>query len=378
MSPIRKALSCPLRAGARPVRGARRQRPDRLREPRLREPDHRRQPRLPHRRRLGAGRAHVHRREEGRAQGPEPGRRGRRPGAGHHRHRRRRVGSWAARGGRGCLLRDQQLRLPPLHARHRAGQRRPGADGVAARPLHDHAGQRGDRQHRDPRHPRPRQRGLPRPEQHPRLHPVRQRDALDRERARGGRRHALGRLGRRRRLRRRRPTRLPHLRRAELRGQDHAREPRRARARGPPVLPGRRQPHPRLHEALRQGLPQPVPLPAAARRARRRGRGLEHARGARPAPLRPAGQELRLALLRGHDPDARLQGRPRVRRPSTPSRRAPTWARPTTTPRIRREPPMPGRSTRPRTTPSPIATSTSSATTRTGRSTWWRSTIRTR
>ena len=92
------------------------------------------------------------------------------------------------------------------------------------RALHDHAGQPGDRVHRDPRHPRPLQRRLPACEQHARLHPLRQRDPLDRDAfvrrptARSGSARAT------------RPTtatwtrsRFAHVRRAELRRQDHAR-----------------------------------------------------------------------------------------------------------------------------------------------------------
>ena len=63
--------------------------------------------------------------------------------------------------------------------------------------------------------------------------------ALDRHRALGARRHALGRLRRRRRLRQRGPARAARLRRAELGRQDDPRRPQRPRPPRSPVLPGR-------------------------------------------------------------------------------------------------------------------------------------------
>ena len=102
----------------------------------------------------------------------------------------------------------------------------------------------------------------------------------------------------------------------------------RPRARRPPLLPRRRRPDARVHQAVRQGLPQPVPLPAAAGRAGGRRRGLEHPRGGGPPALRPAGQELRLAVLRGHHPHPRLRGHPRVRRRVRQAARHPSGARP--------------------------------------------------
>ena len=99
---------------------------------------------------------------------------------------------------------------------------------------------------------------------------------------------------------------LRTLRRAVAVRQAPARRPRRPRPARAPLLPAGDRSHEGLHEALREGLPQSVPLPAAPRLGPgRRRRRLGHQRGAR---LRRARPQLRLAVLRGHEPHARLPG----------------------------------------------------------------------
>ena len=84
-----------------------------------------------------------------------------------------------------------------------------------------------------------------------------------------------------------------------------------------PVLPDRQRPHPRLHEALCEGLPQPVPLHAApGRRARDRRRRLG-GRGRRSTCAAPgattAGPATRGRSTRPATGTCRLRGRVRER-----------------------------------------------------------------
>ncbi len=128
-------------------------------------------------------------------------------------------------------------------------------------------------------HPRQgRERALPDARQPARLHPRGLQVAHDRHRALGPRRrHAVARQRGHAPLQRELHL-LPPPRRGVLRGQDHAHRPSGPRPGRASVLPGGRQPRPRVHEDLRQGLPQPVPLHPATRqgpRGRRRRRGVE-------------------------------------------------------------------------------------------------------
>ena len=179
-----------------------------------------------------------------------------------------------------------------------------------------------------------RARAVPRAGEHERLHPVDQRLALDRHGARRSRRDAVGRIGRRRAIQLHGPDRAADLRRALARRQDPPRRPQRPRPAGPPVLPRRDRPQPRLHEALREGLPQPVPLPAAPGRhaGRRRRRLGGHARSSTSS--RPGasygwpcyeGPQHHLAAT-GSSPSARRSTPPTRRR--RPRRRTPTPAAP--------------------------------------------------
>ena len=224
------------------------------------------------------------------------------------RRGQRLLGPRAARRGGGLELHRQPLHLPALHGR--AEPRRPRqqrADGLAPHPLRcstpNNTSSSGDHDPRDVL-----RRHLPGAVEHAGLPSLRGRLTLDRHRPLRPRRHAL----RRRRATAPRshevdPAGPAHLQRAEPVGEDHAHRPQRQWPGDPPVLPERHQPVGRLHQALRQGLSQPLPLhPAPQRRARRRRRRLEHPRGGQRDLLRR--QELRLALLRGHDPHPRLPG----------------------------------------------------------------------
>ena len=142
----------------------------------------------------------------------------------------------------------------------------------------------------------------------------------------------MGGQRRRRQLQHRRSARPSHLRRARARRQAHAHRPQRDGPARPSLLPVELEPGAQLHQAARQGLPQPVPLRAAARRGdHARGRGLEQPRGG--GPDRRRRPELRLALLRGHDPDTglprsgRVPGRVRRARRNPPPAgpRLPPW-----------------------------------------------------
>ena len=124
---------------------------------------------------------------------------------------------------------------------------------------------------------------------HRRLHPVEQRLALDRHGARGPRRHAVGRLGRRRGVQLVDPQALRTYDETRFAGKILHIDRNGHGLPGPPVLPERDRPHEGLHEALRQGLPQPVPLPAApGGRPGRRRRRLGHDGGDRPRRGRAA------------------------------------------------------------------------------------------
>ena len=92
--------------------------------------------------------------------------------------------------------------------------------------------------------------------------------------------------------------------RAEPPREDPARRSQRQRPAGTPLLPVRQRPDPRVHQDRSPWVPQPVPLHPAPRRQPGRGRrGLVVPRGDEPDHT---GQELRLALLRGHPPPALL------------------------------------------------------------------------
>ena len=218
----------------------------------------------------------------------------------HRRPRRRGRRPRAAGRCRRPAVRHQPLRLPALHLTRPLDS--PCAQDV---PPDAHPGQPG-RHRGEPDGPRDRaarqgrrRRAVSAARQRSRLHPVEQRLAFDRHRAGGRGRHAVGRLGRRPELQHGGSAGPAHLQRAELLGQDDPCRPAGQRAARAPVLPDRQRPHPRLHEALRQGLPQPVPVhPSRRQGAGGRRRRLEHARGGRPPPAR---HELRLALLRGLD-----------------------------------------------------------------------------
>ena len=94
------------------------------------------------------------------------------------------------------------------------------------------------------------------------------------------------------------------------RRHDHPREPdHRSGGRGQPVRVGDR-PEPAAHRGM--GFPQPVPLhdPSGHERHLRVRPGPRHLRGDRPHPEpHHQGTRLRLALLGGNDPAARVQGR---------------------------------------------------------------------
>ncbi len=134
---------------------------------------------------------------------------------------------------------------------------------------------------------------------------------LDRHRALGARRDAVGREWRRVQLQHRGPARLPHLQHAEPGREDHARGPDGPRLARPSVLPHQRRPQSRLHQDLGRRLPQPLPLQAPSRRRadRRRCRLGDH-RGGRFRTDRSSGRRppLRLALLRGKRTHGRLPG----------------------------------------------------------------------
>ena len=161
--------------------------------------------------------------------------------------------------------------------------------------------------------------------EHQPVHPVRGRVALDRNGARGGRRLAVRRDGRRQRLHDRRPADVQRQQSRDLPRQDHAHRHRRQRAARAPVLPRRQHAHGRVHQDLRGGAAQPVPLhDPAGGRARDRRCGRERMGGVRPGERR---RGLRLAVLGGQRPHG-LPGRRRpplrhhrlLPRPDTPSR----------------------------------------------------------
>ena len=95
------------------------------------------------------------------------------------------------------------------------------------------------------------------------------------------------------------------------------------------LLPGRREPGERVHQAPRQGVSQPVPLLAASRRGPRGGRRRLGPEGGGP---RSGGRraELRLACTRAPS-GRRATATSRSVKPSTTGRPGPTWGQRSTT-----------------------------------------------